>query len=316
MADERRRIANGNHGPATPPVDDDTNKIVQLEGKHDELQRNVDEQRKTVATLADSVYRAKIDAAQKLAEQDRLTVLDSAFKPSVPSGPPKSIFLMAGVVLFFGLGGALAVGLALIDDRLYRRHDIDELRHRRARRDPAVPSVAAQAEEQAPGGMSGPNKPKSPFGTTLGPGGHNLPLVTQPMIAIEPPADHAQAPGVSAVFGKPSSGAAVPNAPLVPARPVLPAVTFSPTTVIPSGLNPLSARPPPRSSLRLAPATASSRPPTTRRPRSGSRSTTCPRTRSRTGGCRSSSTPTRRPPRRSACCATTCSSSAGRRSSS
>ncbi len=127
ISDEKRRIASGNKGPVTAPVDDETNKIVQLEGQHDELQRNVDEQRKTDATLSDSVYRAKIDAAQKLAEQDRLAVLDSAFKPTVPSGPPKSIFLMAGVVLFFGLGGALAVGLALIDDRLYRRHDLDEL---------------------------------------------------------------------------------------------------------------------------------------------------------------------------------------------
>ena len=73
------------------------------------------------------MFRAKIDSAQKQAEQDRLTVLDEAFKPTVPTGPPKSIFLMAGVVLFLGLGGALAIGLALIDDRLYRRHDVDEL---------------------------------------------------------------------------------------------------------------------------------------------------------------------------------------------
>jgi capsular polysaccharide biosynthesis protein len=127
IADEEHRLASGGTKPAAAPVDDETNKIVQLESEHDELQRSVDEQRKTDATLADSVYRAKIDAAQKLAEQDRLTVLDGAFKPTVPTGPAKSIFLMAGVVLFFGLGGALAVGLALIDDRLYRRYDVDEL---------------------------------------------------------------------------------------------------------------------------------------------------------------------------------------------
>jgi capsular polysaccharide biosynthesis protein len=127
MDDEERRIASGNKGPVAHSVDDETEKIVQLESQHDDLQRSVDEQRKTDATLADSVYRAKIDAAQKLAEQDRLTVLDGAFKPTVPTGPPKSIFLIAGVVLFLGLGSALAVGLALIDDRLYRRHDIDEL---------------------------------------------------------------------------------------------------------------------------------------------------------------------------------------------
>jgi capsular polysaccharide biosynthesis protein len=127
IADEEHRLATGNKPVASATVDDETNKIVQLESAHDELQRSVDEQRKTDATLADSVYRAKIDAAQKQAEQDRLTVLDGAFKPTVPTGPAKSLFLMAGVVLFLGLGGSLAVGLALIDDRLYRRHDVDEL---------------------------------------------------------------------------------------------------------------------------------------------------------------------------------------------
>jgi capsular polysaccharide biosynthesis protein len=44
-----------------------------------------------------------------------------------PSGPGKTIFLLAGMVLFLSLGVALAVALAVIDDRLYRRADIDQL---------------------------------------------------------------------------------------------------------------------------------------------------------------------------------------------
>ena len=64
--------------------------------------------------------------ARKLAEQGgRLSVVDPAFKPMRPSGPGKTIFLLAGMVLFLGLGGALAIGLAIIDDRLYRREDLD-----------------------------------------------------------------------------------------------------------------------------------------------------------------------------------------------
>ena len=38
-----------------------------------------------------------------------------------------SLFLLAGMVLFLALGGTLAIGLAILDDRLYRRDDIDGL---------------------------------------------------------------------------------------------------------------------------------------------------------------------------------------------
>jgi len=53
----------------------------------------------------------------------RLAIVDPAFKPARPSGPGKTIFLLAGMVLFVTLGLSLAVGLAVIDDRLYRRAD-------------------------------------------------------------------------------------------------------------------------------------------------------------------------------------------------
>ena len=105
-----------------------TQRIVDLETEHADLRRQVAEQRDTVSALADSAFRAQIDASQKLAEQGgRLAVVDPAFKPGRPSGPGKTIFLLAGMVLFLGLGGTLAIGLAIIDDRLYRRDDIDQL---------------------------------------------------------------------------------------------------------------------------------------------------------------------------------------------
>ena len=86
------------------------------------------EQRERVNALAESSFRAQLDANQKAAEAGgRLSVVDPAFKPVRPSGPGKSIFMIAGMVLFLGLGFALAVGLAVIDDRLYRRADLDQL---------------------------------------------------------------------------------------------------------------------------------------------------------------------------------------------
>jgi capsular polysaccharide biosynthesis protein len=81
-----------------------------------------------VSSLAQSVFRAELDARQKLAEAGgRLSLIDPAFRPVTPAGPGKKIFLMAGLVLFLGMGLAIAVLLAVIDDRLYRRSDLDHL---------------------------------------------------------------------------------------------------------------------------------------------------------------------------------------------
>jgi uncharacterized protein involved in exopolysaccharide biosynthesis len=114
--------------PSDAPPDTTTSWVVRLEGEHNELNRAVTEQRERVRSLADSAFRAQMDANQKLAEQGgRLAVVDPAFKPARPSGPGKTIFLAAGMALFLSLGLALAVGLAVIDDRLYRRADLEAL---------------------------------------------------------------------------------------------------------------------------------------------------------------------------------------------
>jgi capsular polysaccharide biosynthesis protein len=134
--------------------------VVKLETDNTNLRREVNEQRERVQSLADSVFRATIDANQKLAEQGgRLSIVDPAFKPVRPSGPGKTIFLMAGMILFLTLGLSFAVGLALIDDRLYRRADLDQLgitvlgvippAHLRVKRKPASKAKAkAKAKQQ------------------------------------------------------------------------------------------------------------------------------------------------------------------------
>ena len=132
LADVDRQIAslqNKKEGSAsTPAVDASTNWIVKLETEYAEIRRVVGEQRERVESLDQSVFRAQIDASQKAAEAGgRLASLDPAFKPVKPSGPGKTIFLMAGMALFVTLGLALAIGLAVIDDRLYRRTDLDHL---------------------------------------------------------------------------------------------------------------------------------------------------------------------------------------------
>jgi len=115
-------------GPSAAASAATTDRIVELETRHAELRRQVKEQRERVNSLSDSVFRAQIDANQKLAEAGgRLSVVDPAFRPVRPSGPGKTIFMIAGMVLFLGMGFALAIGLAVIDDRLYRRADLDQL---------------------------------------------------------------------------------------------------------------------------------------------------------------------------------------------
>jgi uncharacterized protein involved in exopolysaccharide biosynthesis len=123
IRDEQTRTGRVSEAPDTT-----TKRVVQLESENSELRRGVAEQRERVQSLADSVFRATIDANQKLAEQGgRLSVVDPAFKPVRPNGPGKTIFLMAGMILFVTLGLSLAVSLAVIDDRLYRRVDLEQL---------------------------------------------------------------------------------------------------------------------------------------------------------------------------------------------
>ncbi len=130
IAAEQRKTGGGAGSSAGSATTDTsgTDWVVKLETQHADLRRDVKEQRDRVAALADSVFRAQLDASQKLAETGgRLSVVDPAFKPIKPSGPGKTIFLLAGMVLFLSLGVAFAIGLAVIDDRLYRRADLDQL---------------------------------------------------------------------------------------------------------------------------------------------------------------------------------------------
>ena len=104
------------------------NWVVELEDEYQRLRLSVDEQRIRVTNLADSAFKSKLEAEQRAADsQASLAVVDPAFRPLKPIGKPKRMLVMAGVVLFTMLGCGLALGLALIDDRIYRRHDLDAL---------------------------------------------------------------------------------------------------------------------------------------------------------------------------------------------
>jgi len=123
IADEQKRQGKGE----SAALDASAKRLVDLEAEYSRLKREVDEARESSDSASESARRAQMDAEQKMKEQGRLGIIDPANKPVKPSGPGKTIFLLAGMVLFLSLGIAFAVGLAVIDDRLYRRADIDEL---------------------------------------------------------------------------------------------------------------------------------------------------------------------------------------------
>ncbi|HWM87483.1 MAG TPA: hypothetical protein VNO33_16635 [Kofleriaceae bacterium] len=115
-------------GEATPvPKSSVADDVVSLETEWAGANRAVEEARERVQTLEGRVFTADITASSEFAEAAQLIVIDEAYVPAEPAGKPRKLLAMAGTAAFVGLGLVLALGLALIDDRIYRRHDLDRL---------------------------------------------------------------------------------------------------------------------------------------------------------------------------------------------
>lgn len=132
IAAERARVRGGSSsgsGSAAPAPDVGVtaavSSVVKAEDDYQQLKLDVEEQKQRVDSLADSAFRTELEAQQRIAEQgDSLSIVDGAYRPRVPIGKPKKKLVMVGLVVFTLLGLALAVGLALLDDRIYQRDDL------------------------------------------------------------------------------------------------------------------------------------------------------------------------------------------------
>ena len=92
------------------------------------LNREVEDLTERHQGIEAKAYTAEIVAASELARQgSQLTVIEPASLPTRPTGAPRSIIVMAGTFVFGCLGLMLALGLALIDDRITGRYDIERL---------------------------------------------------------------------------------------------------------------------------------------------------------------------------------------------
>lgn len=115
-------------GEAAPtPKSSVADDVVSLETEWAAVNRAVEEGRERVQTLEGRVFTADIQASSEFASAAALTVIDEAYLPPKPAGKPRKLLAIAGTAAFAGLGLVLALGLALIDDRVYRRSDLDRL---------------------------------------------------------------------------------------------------------------------------------------------------------------------------------------------
>jgi uncharacterized protein involved in exopolysaccharide biosynthesis len=120
----RARKGEATPAPSKSSVADD---VVSLETEFQAVGRAVEEGRERVQTLEGRVFTADIQASSEFASAAQLTVIDEAYLPPKPAGKPRKLLAIAGTAAFAGLGLVLALGLALIDDRVYRRSDLDRL---------------------------------------------------------------------------------------------------------------------------------------------------------------------------------------------
>lgn len=112
----------------SPERDTKANQVVELETEWNRLNREVNEMRERYEGIESKAYTAEVVAASELARQgSQLSVIEPASKPTRPAGAPRSVVVMAGTFLFGCLGVLVALGLALLDDRIVGRYDIERL---------------------------------------------------------------------------------------------------------------------------------------------------------------------------------------------
>jgi uncharacterized protein involved in exopolysaccharide biosynthesis len=117
------RSRQGGNVPKSTVADD----VVNLETEWARVERVVEEARERTSSLESRVFTADITASSEFAEAAQLSVIDEAYLPHTPAGKPRKMLVIAGGLLFAGLGVALALALALVDDRIYRRYDLERL---------------------------------------------------------------------------------------------------------------------------------------------------------------------------------------------
>ena len=101
--------------------------LVTLETEHALLSRKVEEAGERLETLEQKAFTANISASTEFVDAAQLVVIDEAFRPTNPAGKGRKLIAIAGTIIFTALGLVLAVCLALVDDRIYRKKDLEKI---------------------------------------------------------------------------------------------------------------------------------------------------------------------------------------------
>jgi uncharacterized protein involved in exopolysaccharide biosynthesis len=94
--------------------------IVALETEWSQLSRDVQEARTRLGQLGEKQFKG-------VARSALIEIVDPAYKPTHPSKPSRSLLLLIGLLLSIALGATVALTLAILDDRLYDRVDVEKL---------------------------------------------------------------------------------------------------------------------------------------------------------------------------------------------
>lgn len=102
--------------------------VVALETDWTRLNREVADARERFGSLQDKEFKASmVESAAATGRTSEMVVVDPAFLPQHANKPGRTMIVGAGVAMSLVLALMLALGLALIDDRLYDRMDVEKL---------------------------------------------------------------------------------------------------------------------------------------------------------------------------------------------
>jgi uncharacterized protein involved in exopolysaccharide biosynthesis len=123
IAEYKRRKAG-----AAAPTTTVASSVVALETDWTRLNREVADARDRFGSLQDKEFKASmVENAAATGRTAQMLVIDAAFVPKHAAPPGRTQIMAAGLAATMVLAVLLALGLALVDDRIYDRDDIERL---------------------------------------------------------------------------------------------------------------------------------------------------------------------------------------------
>lgn len=129
---EIRRRDRGGAAPGDPTAEqatatsDAATRIVAIETEWARVNRELNEARERYQALDVRQFAASIaESSLASGQSSRIVVIDPAYLPESPSGASPKRMLIVGVAASVLVGMLIALGLALIDDHVYDRDDIE-----------------------------------------------------------------------------------------------------------------------------------------------------------------------------------------------